>query len=79
MFCDYFAIVYLQLELPTYSLWQFELPNELSSSEIFHLLINVHVVHIAAIALLSDNLYKVTRGQSLPAGLARLHKESGGL
>lgn len=79
MFCDYFAIVYLQLELPPYSLRQFELPIELSSSEIFHLLVNVHVVYIAAVAPLSDNLYMVTRGRSLPAGLARLHKESGGL
>lgn len=57
MLCDYFAIVYLQLELPTYSLRQLEFPIELSSSEIFHLLINVHVVYISAVALLSDVVF----------------------
>lgn len=77
MFCDYFAIVYLQLELPTCSLQQFELPIELLSSEFIRLLVNVHVMYIVALALLSGNLYIVTGGQSLPAGLVKLHKEPG--
>lgn len=77
IFSDYFAIVYLQLELPTCSLKQFELPIELLSSKFISLLVNIHVMYIVALALLSDNLNIVSRGQPWPAGLAILHKKPG--